>query len=506
MALRVPRRLLARHAPAALIALLHVLTASAASENGEVHGDTVAFSVRTEASVRSDALVREALNNQGIDASGIDVEHGLDHLLGTAEVGLFGLEAPTACTGSPLTEEAFEQALVEADEHVSFAEFPAAVEDLTTLRQRLACLVEHVDSDRLHRLHLLEGVASWFMGERNVAYQAFERAVVIDEGYRWGGEFGPRPQEAHVQAMRGVLARPSATLSVAWSGEGTLAVLDGRPIDISDGWGQVEVRSGEHLLQVFTTQGEPWRAVLQLEGEAVVVQRQAFLDGMVALEAWDAAEYDGPGRPVLASLTTWMHRNGYDDGYLVVIPPPLTQRSDEALPPPSGRTILRIDPVAQTVRPPDVIAERLRSLPWRGRFGMDGGLLAYRRGDAAYAYGKVEVSIYVHALPRLAVGWTVGFASFWDNDLAANILMVPIRTRLRISPDYGTIRPYVDMAMVIHWLGTHETAFYAFGGEGTVGLDVRPLTSKLFGCGAGVGLGHVGGLTFNVQGGCSVQW
>ena len=506
MALRVPRRLLARIATITLAVALYVGPAQAAPDNGQSRADTIAFSVHTKASPRADQLVRDALYRLGIDASDVDIEHGLEEMLGNSSVGLFGLQLKNTCAGATLTADTFEEDLSGAEEHVAFAEFSLAHDDLRDLRSRLACLDEPVAPERLHRLHLLEGVASWYVGERNAAHTAFERALVINEMYSWGGEFGPRPQELHVQAMRAVLARPPAAIAIAWSGTNVRASLDGRPIELTDGWGQIEVRAGEHLLLVQSEEGTDWRAVVELDGETVLVERQAFLTGMAALES-DEAAYEGPGRPVLAALSNWMRRNGYSGGYLVAVTPPPSQRDAEpALPPPTQRTVLRIDPREEAILTPRPVEERLASLPWRGRFSLDGGVLAFRRADTTYVYGKIEGSIWIHALPNLGVGWTVGVASFWDNDLQANIVIVPIRSRLRISPDYGTIRPFVDFAMVVQWLGTHDSAEFSFGGEGAVGIDIRPLSNRLFGCGAGVGVGHVGGVTFNVQGGCSVQW
>jgi len=512
VALRVPRRFLARNAAFAVAIAVAIGPASALPDNGQNRATKVAFSVHTQASPRADQLVRDALYRLGIDGGDLDIEHGLQDMLGTTDVGLFGPELIATCTGSPMTVEAFEDALAEAEEHVAFAEFATAAAKLGDIREQLPCLEGPADPDRLHRLHLLEGVASWYTGERTAAHTAFERAVGINESYHWGGEFGPRPQELHLQAMRAVLARPSATLALAWSGTGVAASLDGRPIPLTDGWGQIEVRAGEHLLLVQPVEGPSWQAVIELDGETVIVERQAFLSGMAALETGEAA-YEGPGRPVLAALSNWMRRHGYSEGYLVAVPPPASQRdATPALPPPTRRSVLRIDPREETIFKPQPVSERLRMLPWRGRFSLQGGCLAFQRAGTTYVYGKIEGSIWVHALPNLGVGWTVGVASFWDNDLQANIVIVPIRSRLRISPDYGAIRPFVDFAMVVHWLGTHESsgthnaAEFSFGGEGTAGIDIRPLPGRLFGCGAGVGVGHVGGVTFNVQGGCSVQW
>ena len=517
MALRVPRRFLARIAAITFAVAAVVGPAQALPDNGQPHASTVAFSVHTKASPRADQIVRDALFRLGIDAGDVDIEHGLEEMLGTAAVGLFGPKLTATCTGTDLTVEVFEDALTAAEEHVAFAEFSMAAEALRALRVQLPCLDETIEPERLHRLHLLEGVASWYVGERNAGHTAFERAVVLNESYRWAGEFGPRPQELHVQAMRAVLARPPATLALAWSGDNIRASLDGLPIELTEGWGQIEVRAGEHLLLVQPVDGPAWRAVVELDGETVIVERQAFLSGMAALETGEAA-YQGPGRPVLAALSNWMRRNGYSDGYLVAVPPPPSQReTDPALPPPTQRTVLRIDPREEAILKPRPVEEQLATLPWRGRFSLNGGVLAFRREHTTYLYGKVEGTLWVHALPNLGVGWTVGVASFWDNDLQANIVIVPIRSRLRISPDYGMIRPFVDFAMVVHWLGTHDSAGYSlgddgasaefsFGGEGTVGLDFRPISSRLLGCGAGVGVGHVGGVTFNLQGGCSVQW
>jgi len=464
-------------------------------------------------SPRADQLVRDALFRLGIDAADLDIEHGLVDLLGTTDVGLFGPQVTTTCAGADLTISEFEEALGGAEDHIAFAEFAPAAAQLRDLRARLACLEGAVAPDRLHRLHLLEGVASWYVGERVTAHTAFERAVVVDESYRWGGEFGPRPQELHVQAMRAVLTDPLVALTFAWSDTEVQATLDGHPIQLNDGWGQLDVRAGEHLLLVQPPEGPAWRAVITLDGDTVIVDRQAFLTGLTALEAGEAA-VGGPARPVLAALSNWMRHRGYSEGYLVAVPPPPSQRESEPdLPPPTGRTVLRIDPREEAILKPRPVGERLALLPWRGRFSLEGGCLAYRRAETTYVYSKLEGTIWVHALPNLGIGWTVGIGSFWDAEQQANIVIVPVRSRVRISPDYGTIRPFADFAMVVHWLGTHSSAagthasaVFSFGGEGTAGIDIRPLPSRQFGCGAGVGVGHVGGVTFNVQGGCSVQW
>jgi len=503
VALRVPRRFLARAPSLILFSILSLFLAfpapAATSDNIRV----VALSPHTGASPRSDRLVREALAHLGMEASNIDVIHGLADLLGTDSVGLFGIDAVATCADEPLGADEFERSLTEADEHMAFAEYQVAVEDLRALRQRLPCLADPVEASRLHRLHLLEGVASWFVGDEEQARVAFERAVVVDEAYSWGGEFGPKPQELHVQGMRAVLSRPQASLMVAWADSAATAALDGQPLDLVDGWAQVDTRAGEHLLQVFPSSGDPWQCTLNLTGEVVLVERRAFFAGLDALESGDTAEYGGPARPALAAISSWMLEQGYTSGWLVVVPGTGPSADLQAA---SRQRVLRIDPYAPSIQQPRVLAERLAALPWRGRFGVNGGVLAYRRSGQTYWYGKLEGSIFIHALPNLSVGWTAGIASFHSPRFDATVIIVPVRAHLRISPDYGTFRPYVDFAGVSHWLGPHGSAQWSFGGEIQGGIDIRPLTSKVFGCGVAAGGGYVGGPTFDIQGGCSVQW
>ena len=503
MALRVPRRFLA-HAPSLILVgalVLHATPAPAAnSDNGH---RVVALSPHTSPSRPADRLVREALAHLGMEASNIDILHGLDDLLGTDDVGLFGIDEVATCAGEPLGADEFERSLIAADEHMAFAEYQVAVEDLRSLRQRLPCLEAPVEASRLHRLHLLEGVASWFVGDEEQAQVAFERAVVVEEAYSWGGEFGPRPQELHVQAMRHVLSQPQASLLVAWADPATRANLDGQPLELADGWAQVQTRSGEHLLQVFPSKGDPWQCTLDLSGEVVLLERRAFLAGLDALESGDTAEYGGPARPALNAISGWMLERGYTSGWLVVVPGTGPSADLQAA---SRQRVLRIDPYGPSIQQPRVLAERLAALPWRGRVAVNGGGLAYHRSGETYWYGKLEGSIFIHALPNLSVGWTAGFASFHSKRFDATIVIVPVRAHLRISPDYGTIRPYVDFAGVSYWLGPHGSAQWSFGGEIQGGIDIRPLASKTFGCGVGAGGGYVGGPTFDIQGGCSVQW
>lgn len=502
MALRIQRRLLARPPSLILFCALALapVTDAVAAESGR---GVVALSAHTRPSPRADRVVREALAHLGMEAASIEVRHGLDDLLGEDAVGLFGIDEVSSCAGDPLGAEPFERALAEADEHMAFAEYQVAVEELRALRQQLPCLSEAVAVDRLHRLHLLEGVATWYVGDELAARDAFERAVVVDEAYTWGGEFGPRPQELHVQAMRRVLSKPQASLMVAWMDPQTQAILDGQPLELTEGWAKVQTRAGEHLLQVFPTTGSPWQCTLELSGEVVLVERRAFLTGLAALESGDTAEYGGPALPALSAISSWMLGEGFNTGWLVVVPS--TGHTGE-LGAASRQRVLRIDPFEPSIRQPRVLAERLAALPWRGRFALDGGLLMYRRAGSTYTYGKLEASVYIHALPNLSVGWTAGFASFHSARFDATVIIVPVRTHLRISPDYGTFRPFVDVAGVSYWLGPHGEAQWSFGGEIQGGIDIRPLTSKVFGCGVGVGGGYVGGVTFDVQGGCSVQW
>jgi hypothetical protein len=502
VALRVPRRLLARASSLILFCALALAptTDAVAADNGR---GVVALSPHTRPSPRADRTVREALAHLGMEAADIEVRHGLDDLLGEDEVGLFGIDEVSTCEGEPLGVDEFERALSDADEHMAFAEYQVAEEVLGALRQQLPCLDEAVGATRLHRLHLLEGVATWHLGDEEAARAAFERAVVVDEAYGWGGEFGPRPQELHVQAMRRVLSEPQASLMVAWMDPQTQAILDGQPLELTEGWAKVQTRAGEHLLQVFPSTGDPWQCTLDLTGEVVLLDRRAFLTGLAALESGDTAEYGGPALPALAAISSWMLGEGFNTGWLVVVPS--TGHSAE-LGASSHQRVLRIDPYEPSIRQPRVLAERLAALPWRGRFAVDGGLLVYRRAGSTYTYGKLEASVYIHALPNLSVGWTAGFASFHSERFDATVIIVPVRTHLRISPDYGTFRPFVDLAGVSHWLGPHGEAQWSFGGEIQGGIDIRPLTSKVFGCGVGVGGGYVGGATFDVQGGCSVQW
>jgi len=450
--------------------------------------------------------VRETLYHLGVDAAAVAIHHGLDDLIGDAPVTLFGTAEVTSCAGEVMTAAQFEHALQLADEHVAFAEYLGARDATVALRQRLPCLAEPVDAGLLHRLHLLEGVSRWSLGEQTAAHQAFERAVVLDESYHWGGEFGPRPQEQHILAARAVLDEPMTELVVAWPDPLTTAALDGRPLPLTGGAGRIEVRAGEHLLQVFPPGAEPFHCTIRLTDESVIMERSRFITDLLAVETGDRLAYGGPGSPILAALAQWMEQQGYEAGWLIVAPPGSDPVEGDELPAPDRRRVWHVDVEARDVAVPDVLTDRLKALPWHGNFHLDGGMIAYRRGDNSYFYGKFEASLLLPALPNMAIGWSGGVASFWDPDLESNVIIVPIRVRTRISPDYGTLRPYIDITATIQWLGPHSSAQFAFGPEAGGGIDIRPLRTKVLGCGTGATVGYVGGLTVNVNAGCSVQW
>ncbi len=497
MALRVPHRGLARRAT--LIGLAWAVAfaalpgrAVAAEPAGEALR-AFALSPSTEPGPRGDYQVREALYRCGIDARYVDVLHGVSRITDEAPVAFFGEASVTRCPGSPLTAVAFEEALASADEHVAFADYDAALRELRSLREQLPCLMDTVERSKLHRLHLLEGVAQAFGGDRAAAREAFVRAVAVDDQYPWGSEFGPSAQEVHVQAEREVLQRGRAVLQLGWTGVEPAVWVDGRRLEVIRGRAGVELPAGPHLLQVFDGDALMYAAVLEVEGEVVAIQEQALLDGAVALARGDSG---GVGIPALQALLAWMEEQRYGTGWLVD-----PEGASGLRRPP----LMRVDALRGQLLPPPTLADRFATLPWLRHFNLDLGIMFHRRGGEFASYGKVDLSVMVPALPNMGAGGSLGIARLWGTD-GEEVIAIPARARIRISPDFGSVRPFFDVALMVMWLKEADCSPFLVGGEAQVGVVVRPFRSKRFGFGGGAAAGYVGGLVLEVQIEASMQW
>lgn len=497
MALRVPDRRLARRA--SLIGLAWVAAvvvapgpASAAEPAGEALR-AFALSPTTEPGPQGDNQVREALYRCGIDARYVDVLHGVTRITDEAPVAFFGEVVVSRCPGAPLTAVGFEEGLTAADEHVAFADYDAALRELRSLRDQLPCLMDPVERSRLHRMHLLEGVAQAFGGDRASAREAFVRAVAVDDQYPWGSEFGPTAQEVHVQAEREVLQRGRALLQLGWSGADLAVHVDGRRLEVIRGRAEADLPAGPHLVQVYDSGALMYAAVVDVEGQVVAIQEQALLDGAAALAHGDSG---GVGIPALQALLAWMDEQGYGTGWLVD---------------PEGATglrrppLMRVDALRGQLLPPPTLADRFATLPWLRHFNLDLGVMFHRRGGEFASYGKVDLSVMVPALPNMGAGGSLGIARLWGTD-GEEVIAIPARARIRISPDFGSVRPFFDIALMVMWLEEADCSSFLVGGEAQVGVVVRPFRSKRFGFGGGAAAGYVGGLVLEVQLEASMQW
>ncbi len=498
MELPVRRRGLAGAAAlsAVVSALALVPAAGRASER-------VAFALDAASGADGELRVREVLYQFGVDGDEIDVLHGVAPLLGDADVGIFGDVTTGECPEMRMTAAEFEEQLGLAEEHISFAEYDAARPVLQSLRERIACLKEPVTADRLHRLHLLEGVVRWYDGDRSGARDAFVRAVQVDPDYRWRGEFGPGPQETHVEAEREVVNGAWGALVVAWDRPVDEVRIDGRVMELQGGRATERLAAGTHLLQVSAA-GQPTRVwLLRTRGDAVVIDRPALeagLQGLVRLERGDAVD------PALRAVSAWLVERDIGEAWLVRLH--AEQQRGRRAPGTRGPfQLARIDPRNREVRAPAALMERLGTYPWRGKLDIAGGLLLLEREGTVYPYGTVDVTIWLATLPATGVGLEVGLAAYSDAADGESYVVIPVRAHLRFSPDYGPLRPYGDVSVAAMWLGARPSGpEFAGGVEGEGGLAFRPFRERRLGFVVGVGGGYVGGPTFHVRGGTSFQW
>lgn len=496
MELPVRRRDLAGAAALALLVLAPVT--GFASER-------VAFSLDPAGEDVGDERVREVLYQFGIDGGAVDVLSGVTPLLGEADVGVFGDVEVGECPELTLTVTEFGEQLAAAEEHISFAEYDSARPVLQSLRERLACLKGPVESTDLHRLHLLEGVVRWYGGDRHGAREAFVRAVHVEPDYRWRGEFGPGPQETHVEAERAVVNGDWGALVLAWDQPIEEVRIDGHPVELQGGRAAQQLSAGPHLLQVRAPE-QPTRAwLLRMAGDTVVIDRAALeagMQGLVRLERGDAVD------PALRVLSIWLLERDIQEAWLVRTHGVSRETGD------GGRRrgrmqfrLARLDPRQRQVRAPAALLERLGTYPWRGKLDLVGGMMLLEREDMVYHYGTVDLTIWLATLPATAVGLEVGLAAHADPASGDGFLVVPVRAHLRFSPDYGPVRPFGDVSVTAMWLGARPSGpEFAGGIEGEGGVAFRPFRERRIGFIVGAGGGYVGGPTFHVRGGTSFQW
>lgn len=453
------------------------------------------------------------LQRKGIDAQAVELEHGVDRLMGGSEIGVYGEARAEICTGTALHETEFTATLQSVEELFDFAEYAQATDALESLRTRLPCLVDPIDNRRLHRLHLLEGVALWFLGERSAAREAFTRAVSTNDAYEWGSEFGPGAQEAYVEAERSVFREGKAHLTLVWSGNDTAASVDGRAVELDQGFAEVEVWTGTHLLHVVPANGDPYVRVLDLPSDTAVVQRQGMVEGLCFLGFEQTRR---PNDALLTALCGWLRDNGYEGGWLVLDEG--AGGSPEA--PADGKRaaaslrLMRIDPGRVELRRPDIVGDRLQNYPWWFRAQFATGMLAIIEQGEFLPFAKIEQSLVFPALPYLGIGVSVGVASRRGGAGEKTPFLVPIRTHLRVAPEYGPIRPFADLSLAMIWMGDREPVEFTLGFELIGGIDIRPFRNPRTGFHIGGGGGYFteapadfqGGWLLDIEVGISLQW
>jgi hypothetical protein len=461
----------------------------------------VALSLTAPESEVDQRAVRSRLYWSDVDADALQVRSAYVALLGEDRLGVFGGLATEGCPRSePMEAEDFRRRLEQAADSLAFADYELARGALLELDRALPCLGEALPLELLHQLRLHLGVASWYAGDRSAAFDVFRDAVVLNSDYSWGGEFGPGPQETHVQAQRAVLRDGRAQLQLAFGEADARLWLDGEELVLKEGWVSLDLLVGSHWLVLESGSEERRGYRLELRSDGVIADLAALELGLNRL-------VDGSSRGIagaaLMALSHWSTDAGHAELWLVRTRPDQREASTEGRH--RGPRVVRIDPLARRLRPAGSARERMNAMPWRLSVAAEGGYMMLAREGGDFDYGTFDLGIWFSALPLLRVGLSLGF-SVTGFPVDA-YLVLPVRVRLRVAPDFGPWRPYGGLAATSLWLGERPSGpQFAFGGEVEGGLGWRPMQDRLLGVQVGVAAGYVGGLVLRAGLGVSLTW
>lgn len=244
---------------------------------------------------------------------------------------LLGEGRLSVCAQVPASEQAFEDALTEAETAMAFLEYDQALADLDTAEERLGCLVSPVGPDTASRMYFLRGLALHFAGDPEAARTAWTQAHRFDADLQWDDNFAPDPKPLFEEARAEADADADATLSVLPPLTGETLWVDGLPVGTDDP--TVQLTAGRHLVQygdasVTTVQltAEPGTSPTVLFPHAVSVDAAGWVadparrDAVATILAATLGE--GAAAYVVHDGTTWKGRAGDPDWTALEAVPP----------------------------------------------------------------------------------------------------------------------------------------------------------------------------------------
>lgn len=171
------------------------------------------------------------------------------------------------CRAHPVGSSVLTEAIETASSAIDYLDFAAARETLVGASAQMGCLATPLDPEAAGRLHYLQGVVTFSLGDKLAAWAAFRQALVLQPRMAWDDDFSPDAKPIF-DAARGELANTgSIKLTIVPApAEGSLWV-DGRAITDEE----ISLLPGRHLVQIGRKQVMPLSIELTNDFDAVLV-------------------------------------------------------------------------------------------------------------------------------------------------------------------------------------------------------------------------------------------
>jgi len=248
---------------------------------------------------------------EGYEAEVVPLEQALDRGFGPWSVPMPATFA--VCDAAPVSYEALDAALGEAEAHMQMLEYAEARQALDALETSLCAATEPVSPDLLARVPYLQGIVHYYEGDRDAAQASFRRAVERQPELSWDPDFPPDPQQVFLDGVADAYRTRGATLVLAGGERPDRLLLDGVEVAADE----VELVGADHLVQ-FSIDGG-WATTVLATGEAESVR----LMGAEAIRAGLASGPDDPaGAPAFDALQSAATDRGHSELLIALEPEP----------------------------------------------------------------------------------------------------------------------------------------------------------------------------------------
>jgi len=331
--------------------------------------------------------------------------------------------------------------------------------------QGLPCMTFAVERDDLVNLFYYYGIASFHVGEPEVAREYFRLALAINPDLEWDSNYPTEPQQVFLHAKGDVydLSRTRMEMPYDFSG-GSVTELYFDGVKIESVSGSLHIIPGTHCVQ-YNANGMPYSRVIEVapDDNFVFVTHEGYINAVI----------DGPGvskthLAVQLGLSLLVEDEGLESAYVVILED--NHRQGDVYSFKDTYAILVEDVVVAGRSPVRTPADTDYS-----RVGLTLNTGLTHAFGSPYAGVAVRGNVRLYHGLELDLGGGVNMASFSDDAGSQWLALFPsFRVGARYRMTDKVVQPYVGGALLVSlWRSDLDESRVALGGALLAGANIH---------------------------------